>query len=360
MIDKQNRVLLSFLGDISFNDEYVTLFNRGEDPFSEIKHFLRESDFVIGNLECVAKGDEGEFMLREPRLKTEVNTLHYLNNLNIKLVTLAHNHIYDNLFDGYKKTTVFLDQNKIFRIGAGYTAEEARKPLIVEMNNIRFGFFNYVSQDTNPILPENSPVSLNMLKKEVIIEDLKQNRNLDYLILLLHWGGIMEYGLYPHFNQCKLARNLIDEGADMIIGHHSHTLQPYEKYKQKYIFYSLGNFCFANIIYDNRVKKVDYNKFSESVIVQVYFEKDHYHIDLIPIANRKLRIRTELKIINKLKRRNFMFKILFAAKPLWYLYYFFHRFVYPVIFQLGRKEERSIMQRLVQLNQQKIKNLFSK
>lgn len=360
MIDKQNRVLLSFLGDISFNDEYITLFSRGEDPFSDIAHVLRKSDFVIGNLECIAKGEEGEFILRKPRLKTEVTTLHYLNNLNIQLVTLAHNHIYDNLLDGYKKTVGFLDHNKIFRIGAGFTAEEAREPLIIEKNKIRFGFFNYVSRDTNPILPENSPVALNILEKENIIKDIKHHRNLDYLILLLHWGGKMEYGFYPHYDQRKLARNLIDEGADLIIGHHSHTLQPYETYKQKYIFYSLGNFCFADISCDNTIKKVDYNKFNESVIVQVYFERDHYHVDLVPIVNRNLRIRTNRKIINKLKRRNFMFTILFVAKPLWYLYYLIHRFVYPVIFQLGREEERSIMQRLVQLNWQKIRTLFSK
>lgn len=359
MINKQHTVLISFLGDISLNDEYITLYNEGEDPFSDISEVLNQSDFVIGNLECTAAGDEGEFLLRKPRLKTKVDTLNYLNNLNIKLVTLAHNHIYDNLLDGYNKTARFLDSNKILRIGAGYSVEEASEPLIIDINHIRFGFFNYVSQDTNPILPENSPVTLNWLKKENIIRDIRHYKNLDFVILLLHWGGNMENGLYPHYDQRKLARSLIDEGADMIVGHHSHTLQPLERYKNKYIFYSLGNFCFADIISDNKIKKIELKKFNESVIVQAYFKRDHYDVNLIPIENRKLRVQTNFGVIRKLNKRNFLFNILFAAKPLWYFYYFFYRFIDPVIFQLRRKEDRSIMKRLAQLNRRKIKQLFS-
>jgi len=360
MIQKQNTVLISFLGDISFNDEYITLAKRGKNPFSEIKEVLNESDFVIGNLECMVRGTEGEFLLRKPRLKTEIDTLHYLNDLNIKLVTLAHNHIYDNLLDGYNKTVDFLARNQIYRIGTGYTAEEASRPLIIETNNIRFGFFNYVSLDTNPVLPEDSPVTLNLLEKENIIDDIKHHKDLDYIILLLHWGGKLENGLYPHYNQRKLARSLIDEGADMIIGHHSHTLQPFERYKQKYIFYSLGNFCFADIISDEKIKRIELKKFRESVIVQACFDKKNYHVDLLPIENEKLTIRKKRGILKKLNRRNLLFHILFAAKPIWYFYYLKYRFIDPVIFQLHSTEDRSLMRRLMELNWHKIKNLFLK
>ena len=83
----------SFIGDISLNDEYVTGITNGIDYFSEISLLLAQSDLVIGNLECLIQGDNGENLKKKPRLKTTTDTLHILKKLNVKVVTLAHNHI---------------------------------------------------------------------------------------------------------------------------------------------------------------------------------------------------------------------------------------------------------------------------
>ncbi|MFR5582577.1 MAG: CapA family protein [[Clostridium] scindens] len=63
------------------------------------------------------------------------------------------------------------------------------------------------------------------------------------IIVNFHWGIEREY--LPNDTQKKLAHLAIDEGADLVIGHHPHVLQGVEKYKDKYIAYSLGNFCFG-------------------------------------------------------------------------------------------------------------------
>ncbi len=110
-------VNISFLGDISFNNKYNELYIKKRKPFSKISKILKESDFVVGNLECLASGNEGENLFKKPRLKTSVETLNYLKEIGVDLVTLAHNHIYDNLLDGFFKTINFLQENKISWIG---------------------------------------------------------------------------------------------------------------------------------------------------------------------------------------------------------------------------------------------------
>lgn len=65
---------------------------------------------------------------------------------------------------------------------------------------------------------------------------------MDFIIVSLHWG--LEYEAPPHPHQIETAHRLIDNGVDLIIGHHPHVIQGIEKYRGKYIFYSLGNFLF--------------------------------------------------------------------------------------------------------------------
>jgi poly-gamma-glutamate capsule biosynthesis protein CapA/YwtB (metallophosphatase superfamily) len=72
-----------------------------------------------------------------------------------------------------------------------------------------------------------------------------QSNNADIKILSFHWGN--EYIHHPSLGQRNLAYKCIEAGADIIVGHHPHVIQPYEKYKEGHIFYSLGNFCFDNL-----------------------------------------------------------------------------------------------------------------
>jgi poly-gamma-glutamate synthesis protein (capsule biosynthesis protein) len=76
------------------------------------------------------------------------------------------------------------------------------------------------------------------------LQEMKSN-NIDIKILSFHWGN--EYIHQPSLEQRKLAYKCVEAGVDIIAGHHPHVIQPYEKYKEGHIFYSLGNFCFDNL-----------------------------------------------------------------------------------------------------------------
>jgi hypothetical protein len=358
-------VSIAFLGDVSFNDDYIRFFQKGMNPFETIQPIFESKDFVIGNLECIVRGDSGENLLKKPRLSTTVETLNYLRLLKINIVSLAHNHVYDHLEDGFLKTTAFLFENNIRYIGASLNKPDAEKPLIIIKKGIRIGLLNYITPDTNPCMPLDATVFLNHFRFEKTINDIKLLKGeTDQIVLLLHWGGRVEGGLFPDFNQPDIARQLIDAGADLIIGHHSHTLQPFEIYKSKYIFYSLGNFCFDDYLFDGKKHALPLRQ-KISTVVSVDFNKSDYFVDFSFFMNRKTTfIKTDY--FRKLQMRNKLFKILTRSLFLWNVYYYHKIYVLPFILFIKRKDlnlieitsriSRALLRRIFQFPQIRVKS----
>ena len=327
---------ISFLGDISLNDRYNELYLEGKNPFEGISQITKKSSLVIGNLESISKGKDSEINpLKRPLLSTNEETLNYLNDININLVCLANNHIYDYLVDGYNKTINFLNSNNIIYIGATSLKENRIKPIIKEIDDIKFCFLNYVTLDTNPNLPEDSKIIVNIFDKDQVIKYIKEYKQIvDQVIVLLHWGGNTENGYYPDLNQTEIARDLINNGADLIVGHHSHTFQAYECYKGKYIFYSLGNFCFSDIYNDNQLYTRLSNRQCKSIILEIDFIKDdNYLVNIVPISNINGYIKKSNKKLRLLQSytRNYIFKFLKRSKILWSVYYLKLKKIDPII-----------------------------
>lgn len=334
----ENHIKISFLGDISLNDNYIQYYKEGINPFVNIKPVLGASNYVIGNLECMAKGEKGENEFKKPRLTTTTETLNYLNNINLSIACLAQNHIYDHLEDGFLKTTEFLKKNNIQQLGAGFTHDEAIKPIILEHENIKIALLNYITEDTNPNLPKNAGIKLNMFEIEKCKQDIfKLKANVNHVVLSLHWGGRVEGGLFPDWDQPKIARQLIDAGADLIIGHHSHTIQPFEIYKEKYIFYSLGNFCFSDYWTEGKLVPMPKRRMISTIIKATFNEYD-YKIQTDYFLNKKETF-CKLKNYNKrIKIRNLIFRLFLRNKPGWKVYYFHKQLVLPIILFFGRKD----------------------
>lgn len=343
---------VSFLGDIALNNDYISLYENDINPFKEIAHELEKSDFVIGNLECLAEGEKGENLLKKPRLKTSLDTLNYLKSINISAITLAHNHVYDNLEDGFDKTVNFLNKNNIQYFGAGYSVEASEKPLFLEKDGIKICLLNYVTEDTNPNLPHDSTLHLNLFDEKKIILDIKKNKHrVDYIVLLLHWGGQVEHGSFPDYDQPKVARKFIDEGANLIIGHHSHTVQPFEVYKDKYIFYSLGNFCFSDVYHENKLHYKLREKNKVSIVVNIKFYKANYDVEVLQIRNKNHFI--ELNGKKNSHKSNILFALLKKNVFCWKLYYIYLKKIDPLIYFFFYKDGK-ISDKILSLNRQKL------
>jgi poly-gamma-glutamate synthesis protein (capsule biosynthesis protein) len=328
-------IRISFLGDVSLNDKYNEYYNNRLTPFTQIGSYISKSDFIVANLECMSVGNDGENFLKKPRLKTDNKTLSFLKDIGITTVTLGHNHIYDNLESGFKNSIKKLYDLNIDYLGAGLSIERSRKPLVVEKNGIKIAYLNYLHKDTNPNIPQSAKIYINDFNIDNIKKDITSLREaVDYIVCLLHWGGRVEGGVYPDFNQPQIAYEIIDSGADIIIGHHSHTLQPYEVYKGKYIFYSLGNFCFADIYSDGELYEVDREDGCQSIVVNIEFHKTDYDVSIQHIENKNLFIMLDDRdsIKDRYIRRIKTFNLIKNKKYLWKIYWLKHKHYNPIKF----------------------------
>lgn len=351
----ERQIKLSFLGDISLNDAYRELVRNGVEPFKNVAGMVSESDLVIGNLECLLEGD-GENTLKSPRLKTDKKTLKQVKELNLGLATLAHNHVYDNLESGFENTIKWLEKHDIKHVGASLDKEKLNEARYIKIRGFEVAFLNFVTEDTNPKMPEGAKVYPNIFHEEVVIEKVKEAKlKADFVVLLLHWGGKVDYGYYPHHEQVKQAKSFIKAGADLIVGHHSHTFQVDSSIGGKLVFYSLGNFCFADIVTGKKVNPIR-NSGKKGGIVNITINPatKKYTAKILPIVNDALVIRQDITRLPKFRWRQFQFLFIRYVPLCKELYYFYLKRIEPLEFY-SEQSNKSIWQKIAGLNWKKIK-----
>lgn len=345
-------VKISFIGDISLNNRYSEF--KDNSPFDGVKESLLKADYVVGNLEAFAEGENGFNELKKPYLYSPDKTLKLLAKLPLNLVTLANNHLLDTYEDGLNKTRRILKDLNIENFGIGYNDDDFYLKQKV-IKNKSFLFINICNKDTNPTLPKNSQIKF-LSYNAVFIESLiKKNKNeFDFIIVLPHWGGTTDYGHFPAKYQIKDSRTFINAGASAIIGHHSHCIQPIEFYKGKPIIYSLGNFCFDDIVSHGKVFQVRKTG-KVGYIAQLKFE-EKVSLKLKLIKNDNLKLKT----INKtFKSRMIQIQfVLFKFFPFSFsIQQFFLKKIEPKIFYL-QMSKKNIFKMVLSLKLSKIKTLL--
>ena len=164
------------------------------------------------------------------------------------IASLANNHTMDFGEKGLEETISTLDTAKIKHIGAGTTYENSRKPAYIE-KGLKIGFLGYsiVCADYVPEAYKKGFIAgcskPDELLKDIAIDIPSAKQKSDLLVVSFHWGS--EGSNYPNEMQKILAKMCIDNGANIVIGHHPHVLQGMQEYKNGLIFYSLGNFMFS-------------------------------------------------------------------------------------------------------------------
>ena len=148
-----------------------------------------------------------------------------LTENSIEAVSLENNHVLDHGEDVYTETQTHLSNAGVIWSGNGEIG-------VYEVKGIQIAMLSYLCIDRYDQLCDKVPAEI-MAAKELY----------PIVIVNFHWGNELDYA--PTKNQIKMGRLAVDAGADLVLGHHSHRIQPIEQYKGVYICYSLGNFCFA-------------------------------------------------------------------------------------------------------------------
>lgn len=224
---------LAIVGDV-----FLKTKSNDKSPFSgQISEFLKTIPCAILNLETVLSPII-QSKEKAVTLYTNPDNVNYLNEIGIKAVNLANNHVFDQGKDGFYSTISILDNAGINYFGV--IKDGKQQPYILEVDGNNIGFLGY-SLESGERLEGVAPINLNLIRDD--INSLKLV-NVNRIIVNLHWGE--EYVFYPSPIQQKMAREIIDMGTDVIIGHHPHVVQGIEEYKHGVIFYSIGNFNFPN------------------------------------------------------------------------------------------------------------------
>ena len=237
-----------FVGDLMFDRgiRYYAQKNGGNEfIFEKISDFLKNNDLVVANLEGPITKNQSVSAGTAPGATNnyyftfDPSVAKTLYDNNIKLVSLGNNHILNFGQPGLAETKKYLDEAKIDYFGA----PDYPKSILIEIKGVKITFINY-----------NEFADLDLLiNKKSTIEKIQKAKNYsDIIIVYAHWG--IEYQKSPSARQINLAHKFIDEGADIVIGSHSHVTGTIEEYKGKKIYYSLGNFIFDQY-FDEDVRK---------------------------------------------------------------------------------------------------------
>lgn len=214
-----------FTGDIMLGRSVMGASLDSSDayyPFRNTADFLKNADITFANLENPIVDDckrhVGGF-----KFCTTPEIAKGLEFAGIDIVTLANNHSGNYGEEGFEDTKKYLIKENIKYVGDNNLE-------IIEKNGIKFGFLGF-----------NYTFTKNDLEKDLLlIKD--SDPKVDILIIGNHWGD--EYKDIANSFQSTVARKMVENGADVIIGHHSHWVQNYEEIDGKPIYYSLGNFVF--------------------------------------------------------------------------------------------------------------------
>jgi len=264
------------VGDV-YLGETIDLQDKQQYFSSDIIQKIKNADVAFCNLESPLTlsteqqdshyskllDNMGRAYLRSPPKIAE-----FIANIGFDVVSIANNHIMDYKKRGLEDTIETLESCHIKHVGAGVNLSKARQPEIIEKSGTKIGFLAYsYTYEATKFCAGSAPLWPSIIKEDI---GLLKNR-CDILVVSLHFGE--EYINSHRAKEIKFCRSLIDEGANVILGHHPHVLRGIEKYKGGLIVYSLGNFVFnyhpVNISFGKNIK----GKTKESIILEMDFEK---------------------------------------------------------------------------------------
>ena len=265
-------------------------------PLAAVQPLLALSPIVMANLEGPFAADarrvDRQFSYRvKPRLAAA------LPRAGVNVVTLANNHLVDCDRDGVTETMDTLRQVGVSVAGAGANGTAAHVPVIMDSRGRRVGMLAYY-WNRRCAATSKLPGSA-MDPPEALEEDIRSLRaRADRIVVMFHWG--IPYDRTPSAEDRAKARFAVECGADVVVGHHPHVLQPFEIYRDRPIFYSVGNFAFGSG-----------NSQAEGCLIGIRFDDHATTATIYPlyVKNRDPRVNYQPKLLRGTTARRILLRL---------------------------------------------------
>lgn len=240
-------------GDVMLSRFVATKMARAgsvHTPFDFVRDLLQSADLAIINLENPV--EEGPpVSITGLKFRANPPVLEGIAAAGIDVVTLANNHLSDAGDDAIAATLTHLKDAGILATGAGQDASEARTPVILERNGTRIAILAYgESRFKNQVTFAGTQPGIALADPIIMREDIAAAKlRADVVIVSLHAGA--EYKAVPDTVQHTLTQAAVDAGADLVLGHHPHVIQPLENIDGTWVIYSMGNLIFDQMWSEN-------------------------------------------------------------------------------------------------------------
>jgi poly-gamma-glutamate capsule biosynthesis protein CapA/YwtB (metallophosphatase superfamily) len=222
-------------------------------PLRPLARRLAAAEITVGNFESTlstagSPTQGGDSFAASPRVIPELRAAGF------DLLSLANNHVGDYGDRALRQTLDRFDSAKIDTVGAGRDLAAARRPAVIQRDDVRVGFIALDSIGETPsatrnragtnrlnMPPRTGPLNRTQLRR--ITSDIRAlNKRVDVVVVLTHWGT--QYTHRPEPSQRIAARAFANAGADLVIGGHPHWIQGLEMAGSAVVVHSLGNFVF--------------------------------------------------------------------------------------------------------------------
>src|SRR5690554_976332 len=299
-------------GDLVINK---TFLNDNISP--EVINLFQSSDYNIVNLEAPVTESNLKILKTRPHLKSEKeSTLEILKALNINLCTLANNHVLDYDEQGVLDTINFCKENNIQTVGAGNNLEEASKTLYFDSAEGKIAIVNFAENEWSSATEKTAGANpMDIIDNAKQIKEAKQSA--DYVFVIVHGGH--EYYNLPSPRMQKQYRFYAEQGADIVIGHHTHCISGNEVYNGVPIYYSLGNFLFT--------KPSSYKDWYLGLVLEVEIKNGNITSQLHPVKQEKesfelslLNGNEKLDVLNRISKYNDIISNSVKLKNEWDIY----------------------------------------
>jgi len=267
VVKQPDPIKFFFVGDIMLDRNVGKVIStEGFDYlFSSLANdFFESYDLVSANLESAVTADGAHYL---PNNKYDFaispDLLQKLTQKGFNFFTIANNHIADQGQNGLEETRELLDLAEVNYVGCNDKQVGDCSIKIIEIKDKKIGLAGFSMVYGR----FDEPQGLAMIRELASSTDL--------VVVNIHWG--VEYEHYYNTTQQNLAHDLIDAGADIIIGHHPHVVQGMEIYNGKPIFYSLGNFIFDQYFSEET---------QEGLGVEIEFDAEVLNFKLLPFVSK--------------------------------------------------------------------------
>ena len=239
-------------------------------PFDEVKSSLN-GDITFGNLENPATDEKTQFLVKDYPFKAKPSSISGLSYAGFDIVSIANNHIMDYGPQGAQDTVDNLEGQDMLSVGLwhGQNADTDRitRPVIIELEGMKVGYLAYTDGVPPSCTATNTSIGPLPMDMAIIEADITYSAPLvDILVVSIHWVYQPQYNTTEAVWQKNIAHNIIDFGADIIVGTGPHVLQGIEGYNNGLIMYSLGNFVFdikEGTTYLNNYPQLQYSSVNE-------------------------------------------------------------------------------------------------